>query len=222
MSDDRNDEYARNMRRFAETGDSSDLDPGIGFARRRDRLIAEILGMFRMSLQDSVISEGEAKAMLNWIAANPDTAFVYPVKQLKERLDRAFANGRLEPEEQEDLHRFAERFQPDVESHHPLPAATKLPLDDPPPPLAFAGQQYVFTGTFLSGTRKWCEEQVRSRGGICKGKIVQTMNVLVIGELASHHWTQSTHGRKIEEVMRLKTSGFPIFVVDEAHFVSSL
>lgn len=222
MTDDRDDRYDRSMRKFAQTGDSSDLDPGIGFGRRRDRLISEILGMFRMSLHDGVISEGEAKTMHEWIAANPDTAFVYPVKQLKERLDRAFANGRLDPEEQDDLHRFAARFQPDVESHHPMPAATKLPLDDPLPPLTFSGQQYVFTGTFLSGTRKWCEEQVKTRGGICKPRIVQTMNVLVIGELASQHWTQSTHGRKIEEVMRLKTSGFPIFIVDEGHFVTHL
>lgn len=222
MSDDRQNRYEDAMRNFAKTSDSADLDAGIGFGRRRDRLISEILGMFRMSLHDGVISEGEAKAMHAWITGNPDTAFVYPVKQLKERLDRAFADGRLDPEDQEDLHRFAERFQPDVESHHPMPAAAKLPLDDPLPALRFPGQQYVFTGTFLSGTRKWCEDQVKSRGGICKPRVIQTMNVLVIGELASHHWSQSTHGRKIEEVMRLKASGLPIAVVDEGHFVSFL
>ena len=222
MTDERQSRYDEATQKFTKTGDSADLDPGIGFGRRRDRLISEILGMFRMSLHDGVISEGEAKAMHDWITANPDTTFVYPVKQLKARLDRAFANGHLDPEEQEDLRRFAERFQPAVESRHPLPAATKLPLDDPLPALTFPSQQFVFTGTFLSGTRKWCEEQVRSRGGACKPRIVQSMNVLVIGELASHHWTQSTHGRKIEEVMRLKTSGFPIAVVDEGHFVSFL
>jgi len=222
MTEDRGARYVDNMRRFVQTGDSADLDPGIGFGRRRDRLISEILGMFRMSLHDGVISESEAKAMHDWIAANPDTAFVYPVKHLKERLDRAFADGHLDPTEQEELHRFAAAFQPDVEAHHPTPAATKLPVDQPYPTLTFPHEQYVFTGTFLSGTRKWCEEQVRTRGGICKARVVQTMNVLVIGELASHHWTQSTHGRKIEEVMRLKSSGLPIFVVDEAHFVASL
>jgi NAD-dependent DNA ligase len=222
MSEERDARYNSNMDRFAQTGDSADLDPGIGFGRRRDRLISEILGMFRMSLHDGVISESEAKTMHDWIVANPDTAYVYPVKQLRERLDRAFANGRLEPEEQADLNRFAALLLPDIETHHPLPAATKLPLDDPRPSLSFVSQQYVFTGTFLSGTRKWCEEQVRARGGVCKSKVVQTMNVLVIGELGSHQWTQSTHGRKIEEVMRLKASGFPILVVDEAHFVSFL
>ncbi len=217
MDDER---YRANMLKFQRTGDSNDLDPGIGFGRRRDRLISEILGMFRMSLHDGVISEEEARAMHDWIAANPDTAFVYPVKQLKERLDRAFADGRLDTEEQAELHEFARRFQPDVESHHPLPAATKLPLDDPPPPITFPGKQFVFTGTFLSGTRKWCEEQVVIRGGMCKSRVVQTMNVLVIGELASEHWVQSSHGRKIEEVMRLKNSGFQIAVIDEPHFVA--
>jgi hypothetical protein len=214
--------YTESVRKFAETGDSSDLYPGIGFGRRRDRLVSEILGMFRMSLHDGLVSESEAQAMHEWIAANPDTAFVYPVKQLKDRLDRAFADGHLDATEQEELQRFAAAFQPDVEVHHPTPAATKLPLDQPAPLLTFRDQQYVFTGTFLSGTRKWCEEQVRSRGGICKAKVVQTMNFLVIGELASHHWTQSTHGRKIEEAMRLKTSGLQIAVIDEAHFVSHL
>jgi hypothetical protein len=217
-----NDRYRANMLKFKTTGDSNDLDPGIGFGRRRDRLISEILGMFRMSLHDGVISESEALAMHEWITANSDTAYVYPVKQLKERLDRAFADGRLDAKEQEELHEFARRFQPDVEAHHPLPAPTKLPLDDPPPSISFAGQQFVFAGTFLRGTRKWCEAQVASRGGTCKSKVVQTMNVLVIGELTSQHWTQSTYGRKIEEVMRLKGSGFPIFVIDEGHFVAHL
>ena len=222
MTEERDATYRTNMQQFAVTGDSADLDPAVGFGRRRDRLISEILGMFRMSLHDGVISDSEAKTMHDWIAANPDTAFVYPVKQLKERLDRAFEDGRLDPAEQDDLHRFAAAFQPDVGVRHPTPAATKLPLGDPAPKLTFDGQQYVFTGTFLSGTRKWCEEQVRTRGGICKAKIVQTMNVLVIGELASHHWIQSTHGRKIEEAIRLKSSGLPITIVDEACFVSHL
>ncbi|HEX9492353.1 MAG TPA: hypothetical protein VGA33_03745 [Thermoanaerobaculia bacterium] len=159
MEDDR---YRANMLRFETTGDSNDLDPRIGFGRRRDRLISEILGMFRMSVHDGVISESEARAMHNWITANPDTAYIYPVKQLKERLDRAFADGHL-TEEQQELHEFARRFQPDVESHHPLPAATKLPLDNPAPSISFAGRQFVFTGTFLSGTRKTDDERSRHR-----------------------------------------------------------
>jgi NAD-dependent DNA ligase len=204
------------------SGDPQDLDPRIGFHRRRDRLIAEIIGMFRISLCDGVISQTEARALHDWIRENPDTSFIYPVKQLKERLDRAFADDLLDPDEQRELQEFGKKFQPDVDEHHPAPSATKLPLDDPAPPLAFAGQQFVFTGTFVSGTRKWCEEQVTVRGGVCKSKVVQTMNVLVIGDLATHNWIQSTHGRKIEEVMRLKTSGFRIQVVDEPHFVSHL
>ena len=68
MEDDR---YRANMLRFETTGDSNDLDPRIGFGRRRDRLISEILGMFRMSLHDGVISESEALTMHEWIAANP-------------------------------------------------------------------------------------------------------------------------------------------------------
>lgn len=216
------DRYATDMAKFKTTGDSNDLYPGIGFGRRRDRLISEILGMFRMSLSDGVISESEARAMHNWITGNPDTAYVYPVKQLKERLDRAFAHGRIDEDEQRELTDFARKLQPDVETHHPIPAATKLPLDDPAPAITFPGRLFVFTGTFLSGTRKWCEEQVLTRGGKCNSKVVQTMNVLVIGELASEHWIQSSYGRKIEEVMRLKTSGLSIAVIDEAHFVSQL
>jgi hypothetical protein len=38
------------MRNFSQTGDSMDLDAGIGFGRRRDRLISEILGMFEVRI----------------------------------------------------------------------------------------------------------------------------------------------------------------------------
>ncbi len=214
--------YATDMTKFKATGDSNDLHPSIGFGRRRDRLISEIIGMFRMSLSDGVISESEARAMQDWVNRNPDTAYIFPVKQLKQRLDRAFADGRIDEAEQQELTEFGRNFQPDVNSHHPLPSATKLPLDDPAPPITFPGQIFVFTGIFLSGTRKWCEEQVLSRGGKCNSKVVQAMNVLVIGELASQHWIQSSYGRKIEQVMRLKTSGVHIAVIDEEHFVTQL
>jgi hypothetical protein len=129
------------MAKFAASGDPEDLDPRIGFHRRRDRLIAEIIGMFRLSLCDGVISEAEARAMHEWVLANPDTSFIYPVKQLKERLDRAFSDSVLDPDEQQELLEFGKKFQPDADAHHPAPSATKLPLDDPEAPLTFEQQQ---------------------------------------------------------------------------------
>lgn len=99
---------------------------------------------------------------------------------------------------------------------------TDLPLDDPPPALVFADRTFLFTGAFVYGTRRECQQAVVARGGLFVEKAVQRMNVLVIGCIGSRDWIHSSFGRKIEAVMHLKRQGFQISTVDEHHWVTHL
>lgn len=197
------------------------VDPRIMFRTRADRLINEMLGVVKCSLSDGVVSEAESQYLHEWLSNNPDVAFVWPAKVLKQRLDRAFADGVLDPFEQADLLALFHATVGDTRQRQPT-SATRLPLDDPPPRLTFTGTTYLFTGAFVSGTRKTCQQRVVERGGIWATRFKRSVNVLVVGSLGSPDWALSTHGRKIEEAVRHRDAGHPIAIVEEQHWLLCL
>lgn len=201
--------------------DGQTVDPRIAFRVRADRLVNEMLGVVKCSLTDGKVSEEEARYLHEWLTDNPDVAFVWPAKVLKKRLDTAFADGVLDPIEQQDLLELYELTVGDTRQR-PVANAARLPLDDPPPLLSIRDTVYLFTGKFVSGTREECQRRVIERGGRCATRFNLQVQVLVIGTLGSKDWARSTHGRKIEEAVRYREAGHAIHIVDEQHWLSSL
>lgn len=201
--------------------DGQTSDAKLMFRTRADRLINEMLGVVKCSLSDGIVSESESRYLHEWLSNNPDVAYVWPASVLKQRLDRVFVDGVLDPAEQQDLLELFELTVGDTRQRQPT-SATRLPLDDPAPALEFAGRTYLFTGKFVSGTRQECQRRVSDRGGASADRFKLSVNVLVIGTLGSKDWARSTHGRKIEEAVRQRESGHPIRIVDEQHWLSCL
>jgi NAD-dependent DNA ligase len=101
-------------------------------------------------------------------------------------------------------------------------AATRLPLDEPPPNLSFQSHVFVFTGRFLFGTRARCEQAVCQRGGMCEGNITQRTNALVIGNLGSRDWIHTSFGRKIQKAVEYQRKGVRLSIVGEEHWTRQL
>lgn len=201
--------------------DGQTEDPRVMFRTRADRLINEMLGVVKCSLSDGKVSTEEAAYLHDWLAKNPDFAYIWPANVLKQRLDSIFADGTFDEAEQRDLLELYELTAGDTHQRATT-SATRLPLDRPAPTLTFSGVTYLFTGKFVSGTRETCQQRVIDRGGICASRFNLRVGVLVIGTLGSKDWARSSHGRKIEEAMRQKDAGHPIVIVDEPHWLSCL
>lgn len=192
------------------------LDARINERLRVDRAIHEMLGLVKGGLIDGVVTDREARALDEWLAANPDAVKVWPGYVLSTRLRRIIDDGRVDDDEQAELHALftttvATQERPDANP------TTELPLDVPAPALIFSDQTYLFTGEFVYGTRRECQEAVVARGGRCIPRVNQQVNVLVIGCVGSRDWAHTSFGRKIEDVVRLKRRGFPVTVVGEDH-----
>jgi hypothetical protein len=103
-------------------------------AHRAERDLSEMLGLIKGVLADGVVTEGEAKLLKDWARHHPDATEVWPVDILKTRLDKIFADGRVDDAEREDL---AELLQSIVGGTAGIitgqDAATTLPIDRPPP-----------------------------------------------------------------------------------------
>jgi NAD-dependent DNA ligase len=92
------------------------------------------------------------------------------------------------------------------------------PFDVPQPPIVFAGSTFVFTGRFMFGTRKACEEAVLKRGGaLVPGESVSHLvDYLVVGAKGNLQWKREGYGSKIEKgVVERRGHGTPAIVSEE-------
>lgn len=194
-----------------------------GAARRADRAVQELLGLARGMIADGEVTRSEADALARWIEVNAEEQGVWPISTIADRLRRIYADGEVDAEERTellDLLRSVTGELPDTEAA--MNRATRLPLDDPQPPLRFGGLTYVFTGKFAFGTRGACQQAVEVRGAKCGGSVTQKTNVLVIGALGSADWIQSSYGRKIEQAVHYRANGVPLQIVCEEHCIGCL
>lgn len=185
--------------------------------RRVDKAIQEMLGVVHGILCDGQVTAAEAQGLQSWILARPDIHKIWPVFTIAERLQRIFADGVVGEEERTELNEMLQKL-----TGGGLARATALPVDVPLPALIFQTKRYVFTGKFAFGTRKTCEEEVRSRGALCASSVSVLTDFLVIGEIGSADWKYSSWGTKIHEAMKLKQEGNRIAIIPEEHWVLSL
>lgn len=203
--------------------DDGQPPPYFYVARVAERAISELLGLCKGMVCDGVITEGEAEGLRRWLRANPEAAGSFPVNVLAQRLGRIFADGHADEEERGELLELLRAVTGETPAvDQPMNLATRLPLDDPPPFLAFPGLEYVFTGKMLYGTRRACEASVVERGARVGSAVTQRTGVLVIGTMGSAAWKESTHGTKILRAVELKDQGHPIRIVDEEHWIGQL
>jgi NAD-dependent DNA ligase len=192
-------------------------------ARVAERAVSELIGLCKGMVCDGVITDGEAEGLRRWMRANPSDVGTYPANVLSRRLLLVFEDGKIDEEERQDLLTLLREVTGDTaEMDQPLNLATRLPIDDPPPALTFAGAEYVFTGRMLYGTRRGCEGAVTARGATVGSSVTKRTGVLVIGVLGSAAWKESTHGTKIIRALELKEAGHPIRIVDEDHWLTQL
>jgi NAD-dependent DNA ligase len=192
-------------------------------ARLNDRMIDELIGLCRGVLFDGAISELEAGALLRWMDANREIAQHWPANVLYRRISRMMADGLLDPEEQREL------IETLIElTGAPAPEAsvkngsTTLPLCSPLPTLNFPGNLFCFTGKFVSGTRAQVQDAVIALGAAVTASPTNKTNYLVIGSIGSTDWIHSTHGRKIERAVALRSQGKPIHIIAEEYWAECM
>lgn len=189
-------------------------------ARRAERDLSEFLGLAKGLLGDGVISGEEASLVANWVVTHPAAAEQWPINHLVRRLTTIFSDGVVDDNERAEL---AEILTSIVGGTAGVilgeDASTNLPFDAPPPELRWEGSIFVFTGKFAFGTRADCQRRVVSRGATCAANITTETDYLVIGTFGSRDWVHTSFGRKIQKAVDYRTSGVPLSIVAEDHWV---
>ncbi len=186
----------------------------VGGERISSRQIDELIGLCRGMAADGSINQSEVEFLQKWLAANVAISDQPVIRTLYDRINSILADHVADKDECDDLiGTLHELASGEVELGEIL-KSTSLPLCKPAPFLTFAGQRYCFTGTFMFGKRKQCEEAVTDRGGQI-GSLTQKTNVLVIGVYATESWKHSAFGNKILQAVEWRDGGIPISIVSE-------
>jgi NAD-dependent DNA ligase len=182
-----------------------------------------MLGLAKGMLADGEVSSAEASLLQEWARLHPDVVTCWPGNILRTRLERIFADGVVSTDERGDL---AELLQQLTGGHAGIlagdTAASALPLDTPPPDVVFPRRTFVFTGKFAFGPRRTCEAAVLALGAHTKSSVTRDTHYLVIGTFGSRDWIHTSHGRKIEEAVALRSGGGSIAILSEDHWAAAL
>ncbi len=120
------------------------------------RSIDEMLGLCKGVILDGHVTDSEAVALDEWLAAHPEVARTWPGNILAQRLRTIFANAIVEEDERADLKDLLEKITgPDSDFTTVGGQSTTLPLDEPPP----TNYAFCFTGRFV-------------RGEVCQGEVL--------------------------------------------------
>lgn len=190
-------------------------------ARIDDRQVNELLGLSHGLIADGKIDQAEADYLHKWLIANTASHSNPIVANLLLRVSDMLSDGILDDDESKELFETLRSFAAGDFELGELQKSITLPLDAPPPLIAFDGTRFCFTGTFAFGSRKECESAIASRGGKA-GSLTMATDFLVIGIYATDSWAHSSYGRKIEKAVDMKSKGVPIGIIGEAHWVEAL
>lgn len=203
---------------MSEKPDDSFLN-SVGRERISARQIDELIGLARGVALDGLITVAEAEFLQKWLAASAAITQQPLIKALYYRINEILHDGMIDEEERSELLDTLGRFSNRDFELGEVMKATTLPLCHPAPILEFKGRRYCFTGTFMFGQRKLCEEAVRERGAEA-GSLTQRTNVLVIGTYATESWKHSSFGTKILRAVEWRERGIPISIVSEQHWIA--
>jgi hypothetical protein len=98
------------------------------------------------------------------------------------------------------------------------------PFDHPPPPIAFEGRHFLFTGKFAFGSRNACEAAVIERGANAKRlrRPTRETDFVIVGHEGSAAWKREAYGTKIEEAVLLRRLHGRPAIVSETVWRSAL
>lgn len=188
--------------------------PGVDFySEKSDKLLLE--GLCQGLMGDQTLSDDEIHYLNWWMKQNSMLRAHYPGKQLYQTVERILQDGVITEEEREELQQQLLLFVGNpFEQGVVTGMATKLAISDTEID-TLHGCSVCFTGMFLSGTRRQCEETALLLGATPQDAVTQKLDYLIIGELSSRDWRFSSYGRKIEKAMLLQEKGLSVRIVTE-------
>jgi NAD-dependent DNA ligase len=184
-----------------------------------DRQIDTLIGLSKGLTADGRIDNSEAEALLAWLIQARQCSDSPVIANLLGKVSVFLEDGILDEDEAKELLGVLQRVSGNPSAIGELAKTASLPVDDPLPEIEFGGRVFLFTGTCVFGTRKDCQQAIESLGGLNAKGVTKKLDYLILGTYVTDSWAHETYGRKIEKAMNYRSTGVPLVIVPEEHWI---
>ncbi len=202
------------------------------------RAVRQLIGLIHGLTIDGKVTENEIRDLNDWLLDFESCSGVWPFNELRTRLDRVLADGRISESERQDMETYLRQFSfQEVEDrmiHDTVGTKGGAPVSNAPiyesftalcdrnVKITFEERCFCFTGQARTGARKELCKLVMDRGGTSRSALSRKVHYLVIGGQSNPNWVYQSYGRKIEAAEGLRRDGHEIFILHEDDFVRQL
>lgn len=191
--------------------DYGDLEDG-GY----ESTVNHLLGFLSGISADDTICDMEIERLSSLLEKDKTLSSIWPANAIKKRLDAILADDLVDEDERKELldliKAVSGQSMLDTGLAYGMTADFSTTQDGR---LCINGKRVCFTGKFLSGTRKVQEQRANALGAEIKGTVSKSIDILVLGSIASRDWRFTSYGRKIESALSLRDEGVSVEIINE-------
>ncbi|MGJ3702673.1 BRCT domain-containing protein [Variovorax sp. AFSI2.2] len=182
---------------------------------------AALVGIVQGIMSDGHLNDAEIEFLKSWLSGAETVALTWPGTVIKAQVESILADGLVTEEERSHLaETLRQLVGGKLDEIADAGFVTELPIDRLEG-IEVPNKLFCFTGDFVFGPRKLCEQAIETRGGTIAG-VSKKLHYLVVGGLGSAEWKHGSFGTKIEKAIQHKEAGVPLFIVHEDTWAASL
>ncbi len=176
---------------------------------------------------DGAVTESELRGLLNWMAPQRHLRTVWPFDEMQSLATSALADGVVNEENERTLVLYFNEFLSSVGGRAiDIPDSwEKLTIQgicSVAPEITFPDRKFSFTGKSERAPRKEIAEIVTKLGGVFLPRPTNDCSYLIIGAKGNTAWAYACYGRKVEKAVDVRRCGFPLLIVHENDFWTSV
>ncbi len=191
--------------------DYGDLEDG-GY----ESTVNHLLGFLSGISADGMLCDMEIERLSSLLQQDKALTRMWPASAIKKRLDAILADDIVDEEERKELldliKAISGQSMLDTGLAYGMSADFSTTQDGR---MCVDGKRICFTGKFLSGTRKVQEQRALALGAEVKGSVSKSIDILVLGAIASRDWRFTSYGRKIESALSFRDEGIKLEIINE-------
>ena len=189
-------------------------------------LVNEFYGFCAGIACDNSITPKEVEKLLARLDTNPSLRDDKRIASLEHAARLSIDDGRITPEEGEDICGWISRIVGDSATDTGLPTFGNVGVIDGAlndrSQFVIRNRMFVLTGKFIIGPRKVIGAKIEEFGGAWKNTMCSQTDYLVVATEASRDWKHSHEGGKILKAMDLRGKGGRPNVVHEYMLAEAL
>lgn len=160
---------------------------------------------------DNQITPKEVERLLSKLSTYPNITRDNRIVSLSTAARRSIADGRITPEESNDICSWITHLVGDSASDTGLATFGNVGVIDGAiqdhSEIIFDKRMFVLTGKFSIGPRKAIQGMIADRGGDFKSNVCMNTHYLCVATAASRDWVHSHEGTKIIRALELRNEG---------------